>query len=217
MSEDSRDRLDIEINRYLDGEISDSDFEAFLSERPEGFDIESFRKLKSRVAKIEEVYRQLEEPEVPGGYWDTFADRVDEKIGATEKTPVWERFLNIILPTRWPKVAYRYIGAVASVVLVFAIGRSILESGADKYQPSSKPAPAMQQEPKRSAPRIKGEAEEEWQRNEVIQSSEETTEYSDMAAQETTGPKESSTTGEGRKAAGEPASADKQRQRCCRR
>jgi len=184
MSSDDRDRLEMEINRYLDGEISDSEFEAFLSEQPEGFNIERFRKLKTRVEKIEEVYRQFEEPEVPDGYWETFADRVDEKIGADEKTPVWERFLNIILPTRWPRVTYGYVGAVASVLLVFVIGRSILEHGADKYQPVSKEPAAIYQKTGPATPKGESDAAEEWERKEEKSAATEAIESDDTEADE---------------------------------
>ncbi|MFH1893426.1 MAG: hypothetical protein ABIK83_12190 [Candidatus Zixiibacteriota bacterium] len=144
MSKDDRDRLEIEINKYLDGETSDGDFEKFLKGRPEDFDVDSFRSLKTRVEKIEELYRQLEEPSVPDGYWETFADRVVEKLGAKETSSVWEKILGILLPTRWPKMAFGYAGALASVLLVFVIGKAIMESGADTYSPASYQTPVVE-------------------------------------------------------------------------
>lgn len=135
MSKDRRNDLDAEVNRYLDGDISESEFEVILSGLDEAIDLEKFRSLKSRVLRIEELYRQLEEPGVPADYWESFADRVAEKLPAAETTPLSEKILNILFPWRWPAAAFSYAGAVASVVLIFMIGKSVQEGGQHLIEP----------------------------------------------------------------------------------
>jgi hypothetical protein len=132
------------VNRYLDGDVTDEQLEAFLRGSHEHVDFEQIRTFKSRVEKIEEIYRQLGEPEVPDGYWDSFADRVTARFPSTERRSLGNRVADILLPTRWPKAAFGYAGAIASVALVLVVGRSILESGKTKYEPT--PSQEIRQE-----------------------------------------------------------------------
>jgi hypothetical protein len=135
MSDGELNDLELEINRYLDGEYSDDEFERFLADRSEGIDIERFRSFKSRVERIEELYRQIDEPTVPDGYWEGFADRVAERLPDTATVTVWDKILNGVLPWRWPVTAYSYAGAIASVLLIFFIGKTVEESRKGIFAP----------------------------------------------------------------------------------
>jgi hypothetical protein len=107
MSKGELNDLEREINRYLDGNISDDEFERFLVDRSESIDIERLRSFRSRVERIEELYRQIDEPAVPDGYWESFADRVAERLPDTVSVTVWDKILNYVLPWRWPVAAWR--------------------------------------------------------------------------------------------------------------
>jgi hypothetical protein len=135
VSKGEQNNLELEINRYLDGDISDDEFERFLADRSEGIDIKRLRSFKSRVERIEELYRQIDEPAVPDGYWESFADRVVKKLPDSATVTVWDKILNYVLPWRWPVTAYSYAGAVASVVLIFFIGKAVEESRQDVFVP----------------------------------------------------------------------------------
>jgi hypothetical protein len=135
MSKGELNDLEREINRYLDGNISDDEFERFLVDRSESIDIERLRSFRSRVERIEELYRQIDEPAVPDGYWESFADRVAERLPDTVSVTVWDKILNYVLPWRWPVAAYSYAGAVASVLLIFFIGKIVQESREDVFAP----------------------------------------------------------------------------------
>ncbi|MCK4655928.1 MAG: hypothetical protein KAT85_02820, partial [candidate division Zixibacteria bacterium] len=135
MSKGEQNNLELEINRYLDGDISDDEFERFLADRSEGIDIKRLRSFKSRVERIEELYRQIDEPAVPDGYWESFADRVAKKLPDSATVTVWDKILNYVLPWRWPVAGYSYVGAVASVLLIFFIGKTVEESRMDVFAP----------------------------------------------------------------------------------
>lgn len=135
MSKSELNDLEFEINRYLDGEISDDEFERFLADSSEGIDIGRLRSFKSRVERIEELYRQIDEPAVPDGYWESFAGRVADRLPDTAVVTVWDKILNYILPWRWPVAAYSYAGAIASVLLIFFIGKTVEESRKDVFAP----------------------------------------------------------------------------------
>jgi len=129
MSNRNREYLEVQVNRYLDGEVSESEFEEFLANLPEKLDIDSLRTFKSRIDKIEELYRQLEDPDVPAGYWESFADRVIEHLPEVEERTVWQKLLDYVVPARWPKPVLNYAGAIVSVLLIFLIGKTIIDRG----------------------------------------------------------------------------------------
>ncbi len=147
MSDIEPNDLESIVNRYLDGVVTDEQLEAYLRGRHESVDFEQIRSFKSRVEKIEEIYRQLGEPEVPDGYWDSFADRVTARLPSTERRSLGNRIADILLPTRWPKAAFGYAGAIASIALVLVVGRSILESGKTRYEPTPSQEVAPTEEP----------------------------------------------------------------------
>lgn len=135
MREYEKGDLELEINRYLDGDISDEEFESILKDRPESIDLARLRAFRSRIERIEELYRQIDEPVVPDGYWENFADRIAQRLPSATHVPLTDRILGLILPWRWPATAYSYVGAVASVLLIFFIGKTVQEAGKDVYAP----------------------------------------------------------------------------------
>ena len=134
MRDSDHNRLENLINRYLDGIIPEQEFEDSIRQLDPGIDIEALRSFATRVERIEELYRQLEEPDVPDGYWESFADRVESRLPDSPTRSAWDRLLDLILPTRWPIPALKYAGAVVSVLVVFFIGREIIESGKTDYK-----------------------------------------------------------------------------------
>ncbi len=136
MSRSEEDDLELQVSRYLDGDITDDEFEKFLAGRSENISIEQLRAFKSRVERIEELYRQMEEPSVPNGYWETFADRVAEKLPDAERITLKAMIRNIIRPWEWPAAAYGYIGALASVLLIVLIATTLQHGGRDLYTPA---------------------------------------------------------------------------------
>ena len=59
MSKGELNDLELEINRYLDGDISDDEFERFLADRSEGIDIERllFLGLPAWLGRLGLVYQ----------------------------------------------------------------------------------------------------------------------------------------------------------------
>ncbi len=154
MSEINHDQFEAWINRYLDGELTDDEFEQYLRSIDAGLDLEKLRLLRTRIERIEELYRQIEEPAVPHGYWDEFADRVTARISPETRPSLKDSILTLFLPSRWPNATYRYAGAVASVLIVFLIGKSLMKSGSDEYMPHDYPAVQVEEFPPSSGKSI---------------------------------------------------------------
>jgi len=128
-------KFEIAINRYLDGDLSESEFETMLRRELPDIDIGSFRSFRERVERIEFLYASIEDPEVPDGYWDSFSSRVVESLPAETKAERGRSILDILLPWRWPKPSYGYAGAVAVAVFAFLIGKSMIEKDSSILQP----------------------------------------------------------------------------------
>ncbi len=154
MSEINHDQFEAWINRYLDGELTDNEFEQYLRSFDASLDLEKLRLLRTRIERIEELYRQIEEPAVPDGYWDEFADRVTARLSPDTRPSLKDRILALFSPSRWPNATYRYAGAVASVLVVFLIGKSLMKSGSDEYMPHDFPAAIVEQLPPSSSKQV---------------------------------------------------------------
>ncbi len=80
------------------------------------------------IQKVDALSRQLTHTEPEQAYWATFLPRVRSKIAQTEQRPAWARMRDALArffapPALWPRLA----GAVAAAVLVFMVGRAIIQ------------------------------------------------------------------------------------------
>lgn len=129
------DELEIKINEYLDGRLSDEELTEYLDNSEVTVDIGQIMAFRDKVSRIEELYRQIEEPEVPADYWQTFSERVISRLPVKEeeKPPLLHRIFAALFPTN-PMRAVKIVGVAAAILIVAIVGDRLMERGDLSYE-----------------------------------------------------------------------------------
>jgi len=135
------DDLERRINEYLDGTLTDGELQNYLAETAPDIDFDKMLSFKDRVERIEELYRQIEEPDIPSDYWDTFSERVISKLPDSKREDA-PSFLQRIFTALFPSGsgrAVKFAGVAAAILLVAIVGDRLLDEGELSYDTA--PAP----------------------------------------------------------------------------